>query len=62
MILHAQVRRDAGVQRILASELVPGDIVLLQAGDLVPADCRLIECTNLRILEAALTGESEPVD
>jgi Ca2+-transporting ATPase len=62
MILHAQVRRDKGVQHIPASELVPGDIVLLQDGDLVPADCRLIECANLRIQEATLTGESEPVD
>jgi Ca2+-transporting ATPase len=62
MISHAQVRRDGGVQRILASELVVGDIVLLQEGDPVPADCRLIECTRMRIQEAALTGESEPVD
>jgi P-type Ca2+ transporter type 2C len=62
MLLHAQVRRNEGVQRILASELLVGDIVLLQGGEPVPADCRLIECTNLRIQEAALTGESEPVD
>jgi P-type Ca2+ transporter type 2C len=62
MIPHAQIRRDGGVQRIPASELIVGDIVLLQEGDSVPADCRLIECANLRIQEAALTGESEPVD
>ena len=62
MMPHVQVRRDGGVQTIPASELAPGDIVLLQAGDPVPADCRLIQCANLRIQEAALTGESEPVD
>jgi Ca2+-transporting ATPase len=62
MLPHAQGRRDEGIQHIPASELVPGDIVLLKRGDLVPADCRLIQCANLRIQEAALTGESEPVD
>lgn len=62
MLPHAQVRCDGGVQHIPVNELVPGDIVLLQAGDAVPADCRLIECARMRIQEAALTGESEPVD
>jgi P-type Ca2+ transporter type 2C len=56
------VRREGHVQDISAKELVPGDIVLLEAGDLIPADCRLVEAVNLRIQEAALTGESEPVD
>jgi Ca2+-transporting ATPase len=42
--------------------LTPGDIVVLQRGDPVPADCQLIQCDNLRIQEAALTGESAPVD
>ena len=47
---------------ISARELVPGDIVLLEAGNLVPADARLLESVNLRVQEAALTGESEPVE
>ncbi|NOZ29425.1 MAG: cation-translocating P-type ATPase [Chloroflexi bacterium] len=57
-----KVRRDGHVQEISARELVPGDIVLLEAGDLVPADGRLLESINLRVQEAALTGESEPVE
>jgi Ca2+-transporting ATPase len=58
----AKVKRDRTVQEISARELVPGDIVLLEAGNLVPADCRLLESANLRIQEASLTGESEPTD
>jgi Ca2+-transporting ATPase len=58
----AKVRRDAHVISIPASEIVPGDIVLLEAGDLVPADLRVLEASALRCSEAALTGESEPVD
>jgi len=57
-----KVRRDGLVQEISARELVPGDIVLLEAGALVPADARLLESANLRAQEAALTGESEPVE
>ena len=57
-----KVRRDGQVQEISARELVPGDIALLEAGNVVPADARLIECSNLRTQEAALTGESEPVE
>jgi Ca2+-transporting ATPase len=57
-----KVRRDGHVQEISARELVPGDIVLLEAGNIVPADGRLIESVNLRVEEAALTGESVPVD
>ncbi len=57
-----KVRRDGHVREISARELVPGDIVLLEAGGLVPADGRLLESVNLRVQEAALTGESEPVD
>ena len=57
-----KVRRDGHVVEISARELVPGDVVLLEAGALVPADGRLLESVNLRIKEAALTGESEPVE
>ncbi|OUC09769.1 ATPase, partial [Litorilinea aerophila] len=56
-----RVRRDGHVQEISARELVPGDIILLEAGNLVPADGRLISSANLRVEEATLTGESEPV-
>ncbi len=57
-----KVRREGHVSEISARELVPGDIVLMEAGNLVPADCRLVESVNLRIEEAALTGESVPVE
>ena len=57
-----RVRREDRVREISASELVPGDVVLLEAGNLVPADGRLLESANLRVQEAALTGESEPVE
>ena len=58
----AHVIRDGHVQTIPARELVPGDLVLLEAGNYVPADLRLVESANLRIEEAALTGESMPVE
>ena len=58
----ARVRRDGHVIEIDSKELVPGDIVLLEAGDVVPADMRLFEATSLKIEEAALTGESVPVE
>lgn len=54
--------RDGVAAAIAASELVPGDIVVLEAGNVVPADIRLIESASLRIEEAALTGESAPVE
>ena len=57
-----RVRRDGVLREMSARELVPGDIVLLEVGNYVPADCRLWESVNLRIEEAALTGESEPVE
>ncbi len=56
-----RVRRNHHVQELSALELVPGDIVLMEAGDRVPADGRLAEAVNLQIEEAALTGESVPV-
>jgi Ca2+-transporting ATPase len=57
-----KVRRNGEIQEISARELVPGDIVILEAGNKVPADGRLVESINLRVEEAALTGESEPVE
>lgn len=59
---NVRVRRGNKTIEIAASALVPGDIVLLEAGNAVPADLRIIESLNLRIQEAALTGESEPVE
>jgi len=59
---NATVLRDGREQVVPARTLVPGDIVLLRAGDRVPADLRLIEAVNLQIEEAALTGESLPVE
>jgi Ca2+-transporting ATPase len=57
-----RVRRDGEVHQISAEDLVPGDIVILQEGDRVPADGRIIESVNLQVDEAALTGESVPVE
>jgi Ca2+-transporting ATPase len=57
-----RVRRDGALQEIAATQLVPGDIILLEAGNLAPADGRLLEAANLRIQEAILTGESEAVE
>lgn len=59
---HAAVLRDGRRTSVDASELVPGDIVLVEAGDRVPADLRVIEARSLKVEEAALTGESVPVD
>ena len=58
----ATVLRDGNEMEIPARELVPGDIVLLQTGDRIPADGRLIQAVNLQVEEAALTGESVPVE
>ena len=57
-----RVRREGAISERSARELVPGDLVLLEVGNSVPADCRLLESVNLKIQEAALTGESEPVE
>ncbi|MBP2100434.1 cation-translocating P-type ATPase [Enterococcus rivorum] len=59
---NANVRRDGHVITVKSNELVPGDIVMLEAGDVVPADLRLLEAASLKIEEAALTGESVPVE
>ncbi|HFI0645264.1 TPA: cation-translocating P-type ATPase [Streptococcus suis] len=58
----ARALRDGHVVEVDSKDLVPGDIVLLEAGDVVPADMRLLEANSLKIEEAALTGESVPVD
>ncbi|HAS92413.1 MAG TPA: ATPase [Clostridiales bacterium] len=59
---NAMVRRDGMAMEIPAAELVVGDIVILEAGRIIPADLRLIQSINLKIEESALTGESVPVD
>ena len=57
-----KVVRNGVAQTVETSELVVGDIILVEAGDSIPADARIIECSNLKVEEAALTGESVPVD
>lgn len=57
-----KVVRDGQIREMNARDLVPGDLVKLETGSVVPADCRIVESVNLRIQEAALTGESEPVE
>ncbi len=59
---HCKVLRDGKVQDLESKYLVPGDIVILDTGDFVPADLRLVEAVNLKTQEAALTGESLPVE
>ena len=58
---NAKVIRDGKKVTIQVRELVAGDIVLLEAGDYIPADGRLIEAESLKVVEGMLTGESEPV-
>ena len=58
----SKVIRDGKMTMLHSSELVPGDVVLLEAGDSVPADCRVLESASMKIEEAALTGESVPVE
>jgi Ca2+-transporting ATPase len=62
LVTVVRVRRDGQVQEVPAEELVPGDIVLLEAGDRVPADGRIIFAANASVDESSLTGESVPVD
>jgi len=59
---NVRVRRDGKESLVSAEEVVPGDILLVEAGNIIPADCRLLEAVNLKVQEAALTGESEPVE
>src|SRR6516165_10232044 len=58
---HARVRRNGEVEEVASTQLVPGDITLLEAGDVVPADGRIATSATLELQEAALTGESAPV-
>jgi Ca2+-transporting ATPase len=58
----ARVRRECDIGMVPARDIVPGDVLLLETGDKVPADARLIEASNLKVNEATLTGESVPVD
>jgi Ca2+-transporting ATPase len=57
-----KVLRDGVVKEVLTRDLVPGDIIILETGAIIPADLRLIEAINLKIQESALTGESVPVE
>ncbi|WP_018254904.1 cation-translocating P-type ATPase [Salinispora mooreana] len=57
----ARVRRGGAEQQLPAAELVPGDVIILEPGDAVPADCRILEATGLEADESSLTGESLPV-
>ncbi len=61
MIIKARVRRDGQLTEIPAEQLVPGDVVSIEAGDIVPADGRLLKAAMLEVAESALTGESLPV-
>ena len=58
----SKVMRDGEIVSIESDQLVPGDVIILEAGDSVPADARLIEAASMKVEEAALTGESVPVD
>lgn len=57
----ASVVRDGRRRRVPAADLVPGDLILLEEGDRIPADGRLVQATALQMAEASLTGESLPV-
>jgi Ca2+-transporting ATPase len=61
MILKARVRRDGRIAELPAEQLVPGDVVSIEAGDVIPADGRLLQAATLEVAESALTGESLPV-
>lgn len=59
---YVKVTRNGSVKQIREEELVPGDLFALQAGDSIPADARIFNCSNLQVDESSLTGESVPVD
>ena len=59
---HAKVLRNGVITEVASSDVVPGDVVIMEAGDYIPADVRLVEVVNLKVDEAALTGESVPVE
>src|SRR3954470_8670757 len=61
MIIKARVRRDGKLSQLPAEQLVPGDVVEIEAGDVIPADGRVLAAATLEVAEAALTGESLPV-
>ena len=58
----SKVLRDGKIVSVRSEDLVVGDVIILEAGDAVPADCRIFECASMKVEEAALTGESVPVD
>ena len=58
----AKVHREGQTREVAAKELVPGDLIILEAGDFVPADARLVTADSLQVNESALTGESVPVE
>ena len=59
---HAKILRNGQVVEVASTDVVPGDIAVVEAGDYIPADLRLVEVVNLKVDEAALTGESVPVE
>jgi P-type Ca2+ transporter type 2C len=60
LVTTATVRRDSRVVRLDAAELVPGDVIVVEAGDRIPADGRLLASTSLEVQESSLTGEAPP--
>ncbi len=59
---HTKVLRGGQVEEVVSTAIVPGDIVILDTGDIIPADLRLLEAVNMKVQESALTGESVPVE
>lgn len=60
--LKSSLLRDGNIQDLFSEDIVPGDIVILNSGDKIPADCRILECKDLFVNEGTLTGESFPVE